>query len=135
MSELPPQTRFENETTAQKAAEVAKAVTLKPPRKKAPPKLAVINQNGCTGCEVCIVFCPVDCIEIVPGVMHTQLQQVVEVDLDRCIGCSLCAKNCPWDTIDMIPHDEAIKIAPSVTLRSVCAQPTVERQTSTPPVQ
>mgnify|MGYP001608946100 CR=1 FL=1 len=99
-------------------------IAQKPPRKKTPPKLAVIDQNGCTGCEVCIVFCPVDCIEIVPGAEYAQLQQVVEVDLDRCIGCSLCAKNCPWDTIEMLPHDQAILTAPAVTLRSVCGQPT-----------
>ena len=116
---------YENPYSEIKAQETAKEVTQKPPRKKAPPKLAVINQNGCTGCEVCIVFCPVDCIEIVPGVEHTQLQQVVEVDLDRCIGCSLCAKNCPWDTIEMLPHEEALKLAPSMTLLSVCGQKTV----------
>ncbi len=97
----------------------------KPPRKKAPPKLAVINQNGCTGCEACIVFCPVDCIEIVPGVEQAQFQQVVEVDLARCIGCSLCAKYCPWETIDMLPYEEALKNAPAVTIRSVCAQPSL----------
>ncbi len=115
---------FQSEETLKLAQERAAERAGKLPRKKAPPKLAVINQNGCTGCEVCIVFCPVDCIEIVPGAMHTQLQQVVEVDLARCIGCSLCAKNCPWDTIDMIPHDEAIRTAPSVTLQSVCGQKT-----------
>ncbi len=98
--------------------------TLKPPRKKAPPKLAVINQSGCTGCEACIVFCPVDCIEIVPGADFTQLQQVVEVDLQRCIGCSLCAKFCPWTTIEMLPYEQALKEAPAMTLKSVCAQPT-----------
>ena len=88
-----PEESFKNPYSQAKAEETAQEVTQKPPRKKAPPKLAVINQNGCTGCEVCIVFCPVDCIEIVPGVEHTQLQQVAEVDLDRCIGCALCAKN------------------------------------------
>ena len=122
MSETP----YQNSFSEEKARETSVEVSKKPPRKKAPPKLAVINQNGCTGCEVCIVFCPVDCIEIVPGVDHTLLQQVVEVDLDRCIGCALCAKNCPWDTIDMIPHDQAIQQAPSQTLRSVCGQPTTK---------
>ena len=115
---------FKNSYSESKAEVIAKDILLKPPRKKAPPKLAVINQNGCTGCEVCLVFCPVDCIEIVPGVEHTQLQQVVEVDLDRCIGCSLCAKNCPWDTIEMLAHDQALQQAPSKTLLSVCGQKT-----------
>ena len=107
-------------------ADISNLTAQKPPRKKAPPKLAVINQNGCTGCEVCLVFCPVDCIEIVPGVRHAQLQQVVEVDLDRCIGCALCAKNCPWDTIVMLPHDEALKEAPAMTLLSVCGRSTMK---------
>src|SRR5258706_13910242 len=106
-------TSFKNPYSTNKAQETAKEIAQKPPRKKAPPKLAVINQAGCTGCEACIVFCPVDCIEIVPGVEHAQFQQVVEVDLARCIGCSLCAKYCPWDTIDMLPYEQAIKEAPS----------------------
>ena len=126
MSETP----YQNPFSEEKARETSAEVSRKPPRKKAPPKLAVINQNGCTGCEVCIVFCPVDCIEVVPGVEHTQLQQVVEVDLDRCIGCSLCAKNCPWDTIDMLPYEQAVQTAPSVTLRSVCGQPAEAKNAS-----
>ena len=34
----------------------------KPGRPKPPKQTAVIEQIGCTGCEVCISFCPVDCI-------------------------------------------------------------------------
>ncbi len=107
--------------------EISEARALKPPRKKAPPKLAVINQSGCTGCEACIVFCPVDCIEIVPGVEHAQFQQVVEVDYLRCIGCSLCAKYCPWETIEMLPYEKALEEAPALTLKSVCGQKTAAR--------
>lgn len=118
---------FANEYSLKKAQATAEERAQKPPRKKAPPKLAVINQSGCTGCEACIVFCPVDCIEIVPGMEHTQLQQVVEVDLGRCIGCSLCAKHCPWDTIEMLPYDQAVKESVSLTLKSVCGQPTLSQ--------
>ena len=118
--------RFQSAAAENRAKEISEQVAKKPPRKKMPPNLAVIDQNGCTGCEVCIVFCPVDCIEIVPGMEHVQLQQVVEVDLDRCIGCALCAKNCPWDTIEMLPHDQALQRAPEVTLGTVCGQKTRE---------
>jgi len=92
----------------------------KPERKREPRLLAVINQHGCTGCEACIVFCPVDCIEIVPGADFAQFQQSVEVDYERCIGCQLCAKHCPWDTIDMLGYQEALEVAPEYTLKSVC---------------
>ncbi len=89
-------------------------------RKKKPMQLAVVDQAGCTGCEVCIQFCPVDCILIVPGENNMPgFFQLVEIDLDRCIGCTLCAKNCPWNTIDMLPYEEAYRVAPERTVRSV----------------
>src|SRR5262245_24659255 len=66
----------------------------KPPRAKAPKQVAVIDQTGCTGCEACISFCPVDCIEIVPGPEFRDFMKLVEVDLERCIGCQLCARYC-----------------------------------------
>lgn len=89
-------------------------------KKKRPVQLAVIDQDGCTGCEACLVFCPVDCIELVPNDPHPEMNKLVEVDLERCIGCTLCAQYCPWETIEMLPTDEALDIAPDWTLRTVC---------------
>ena len=100
------------------------------PRKRLPNQLAVIDQHGCTGCEACIVFCPVDCIEIVPNVPHAQFQQVVEIDIERCIGCALCSKYCQWETIPMFSYEEGIKQAPSLTMKSVCNQKTKEEVAS-----
>ncbi len=85
---------------------MAEAVAAKK-KKKAMP-LAFIIEDGCTGCGVCIEFCPVDCIYTKPGPeffegdnYNKTINQVVIVDEDVCIGCKLCAKYCPWDTIVM----------------------------------
>jgi formate hydrogenlyase subunit 6/NADH:ubiquinone oxidoreductase subunit I len=90
-------------------------------KKRRPKQLAVINQSGCTGCQVCTDFCPVDCIEIVPGPDSTNstVHRLVEIDLPRCIGCTLCVQYCPWETIQMHEFEEAWKIKPEWTLHSV----------------
>ncbi|MGH7480253.1 MAG: 4Fe-4S binding protein, partial [Candidatus Methylomirabilales bacterium] len=35
-------------------------------RKKKRPRLMAIVNDACTGCEACIPFCPVDCIDHEP---------------------------------------------------------------------
>ncbi|HWO56486.1 MAG TPA: 4Fe-4S binding protein [bacterium] len=83
--------------------------TAKAKEKKRPKLMAVIVEEGCTGCEVCIDFCPVpNCIVPIPGPdpRNPKFAQTVRVVDDLCIGCRLCEKNCPWETIDMVPIEE-----------------------------
>lgn len=78
-------------------------------KKKRPLSIAVVNHN-CTGCEVCIPFCPVDCIEHVPpGTSPDKIIQEVQVRFDECIGCDLCVHACrelAWDAIDCVPTED-----------------------------
>ena len=79
------------------------------PRKPRPK--AIINENGCTGCEACITVCPVDCIVKIPNPETPEINPICRVDWDRCTGCTICARDCPWETIDMVlPNQPGIRV-------------------------
>ncbi len=61
-----------------------------------PRHLAVIDENWCIGCTLCIKACPVDCIVGASKVMHTVIE-------DQCTGCELCIPACPVDCISLRP--------------------------------
>jgi formate hydrogenlyase subunit 6/NADH:ubiquinone oxidoreductase subunit I len=91
---------------------IADAPAAAPAKKKKAKLMAVVHMEGCTGCDVCVEFCPVDCIYHIPGPEHilaenphASMNGVVMIDEDVCIGCKLCAKYCPWETIEMIDTD------------------------------
>ncbi|GAB4305434.1 MAG: electron transport complex subunit RsxB [Methylophaga sp.] len=60
-----------------------------------PKMLAVIDEQRCIGCTLCIQACPVDAILGAAKQMHT-------VIADECTGCELCVEPCPVDCIDMV---------------------------------
>jgi Na+-translocating ferredoxin:NAD+ oxidoreductase subunit B len=59
-----------------------------------PRPLAVIDEQICIGCTLCMQACPVDAIVGAPKQMHT-------VIAERCTGCDLCVPPCPVDCIAM----------------------------------
>lgn len=65
-----------------------------------PRYLAVIDENWCIGCTLCIKACPVDCIVGAPKHMHTVIE-------DQCTGCELCIPACPVDCITLVPAQPA----------------------------
>lgn len=59
-----------------------------------PPAVAVIDEQACIGCTLCIQACPVDAIAGAAKVMHTVIAR-------ECTGCELCIPPCPVDCISM----------------------------------
>ena len=60
-----------------------------------PPAVAVIDEQTCIGCTLCIQACPVDAIVGAAKVMHTVIAA-------ECTGCELCIPPCPVDCIRMV---------------------------------
>lgn len=59
-----------------------------------PAAVAVIDEQACIGCTLCIQACPVDAILGAVKQMHT-------VIADECTSCELCIPPCPVDCIVM----------------------------------
>ncbi len=66
-----------------------------------PKSVAVIVENLCIGCTLCIQACPVDAILGAAKQMHT-------VIASECTGCELCLPPCPVDCISMVPIPEKV---------------------------
>ena len=78
-------------------------------KKRKPRLMAVVDEDSCTGCQVCVPFCPVYCIETVPKEKYGIPIPPVQIRFDECIGCQICAKVCTkltWDAIRMLPIEE-----------------------------
>jgi electron transport complex protein RnfB len=61
-----------------------------------PKMVAVIDEQTCIGCTLCIQACPVDAILGAAKQMHTVIAA-------ECTGCELCLPPCPVDCIAMVP--------------------------------
>lgn len=74
-----------------------------------PRRIAVVS-SACTGCEVCVDFCPVDCIDDAPPAEYAGASiPPIQIQVEECIGCQVCAKVCEelsLNAIEMVPVDE-----------------------------
>ncbi|MES2942859.1 MAG: electron transport complex subunit RsxB [Pseudomonadota bacterium] len=62
--------------------------------KEGPRPVAIIDEEWCIGCTLCIKACPTDAILGSNKVMHTVIEPY-------CTGCELCIPVCPVDCISL----------------------------------
>ena len=67
-------------------------------------QVAVIDEDVCIGCVMCIKACPTDAIIGAAKLMHTVLEQ-------DCTGCELCLEPCPVDCIDMVDQPQSADLS------------------------
>ena len=58
----------------------------------------VVAQDICKACELCIVACPQDCLELSPK-LNAKSYHYVQLKNDTCTGCVNCAIVCPDSAI------------------------------------
>lgn len=66
-----------------------------------PKQVAIIDEQTCIGCTLCIQACPVDAIVGAAKQMHTIVESL-------CTGCELCVPPCPVECIRMEAVAETI---------------------------
>lgn len=71
----------------------ARATTMPPTPER---QRAMIDEERCIGCTLCIRACPVDAVVGAAQRLHT-------VRASACTGCELCIAPCPVDCIALVP--------------------------------
>lgn len=65
-----------------------------------------VNTERCKGCELCVVACPAQTLELAKSLNHKGYRYSQQVREHDCIGCACCAKVCPDGCITV--HREGI---------------------------
>jgi len=59
----------------------------------------VINQDKCTDCGLCWMYCP-------EGTIQENQEGMLEVDLRYCKGCGICATSCKAGALTMVRESD-----------------------------
>jgi NAD-dependent dihydropyrimidine dehydrogenase PreA subunit len=74
-------------------------------------RFVAVVEEDCTGCNTCVDYCLVDCIEPAPTNPDPRSSVRISVREDECIGCLVCAKVCEElavNAIRLVPAAEAL---------------------------
>jgi len=69
---------------------------------------ALVDEDLCIGCEICLERCQMEAIAMVDG--HAL------IDRERCIGCGLCVPTCDAQAIRLLAKEEKERLEPPLRL-------------------
>src|SRR5258708_7947288 len=60
-----------------------------------------VDSEACTGCEICVVLCPTQCLELGPETNSHGYRGAILAREEDCTGCEICGHICPHWAIDV----------------------------------
>ena len=84
---------------------------------------AQVDQDLCSGCEICVERCPVDACSITS-------EEVASINLDRCIGCGLCINTCSTEALTLVSKQEEERRDPGPTCEFMRSSKDIESSIS-----
>jgi heterodisulfide reductase subunit A len=88
--------KFIGESIYQAQAAAARAATiLAQPTLEAEPNVAIVDEDLCSGCKMCILVCPYKAIETVKEEINGKTVTHAKVNEALCMGCGACVAACP----------------------------------------
>ena len=62
-------------------------------------QVAIIDEENCIGCAICIDACPFDAIIGAQNFSH-------RINFNECPGCKICINKCPTDCIKIVKIEQ-----------------------------
>ncbi len=75
------------------------------------PEVVAIDEEACTGCELCVIDCPYQALTMTgltdepPADERPAHGPLAVVDQQRCVGCGICLGSCAFGAIDLPGYD------------------------------
>ena len=80
---------------------------------RADPAVVAIDEDACTGCDLCVVDCPYVALEMTSRSDGQTKRLVAVVDPQSCVGCGICIGSCSFGAMSLPGSDAVDRVEPA----------------------